>query len=256
MNTSRKAIRKMGFVRDQQGIMKRYLNEPGHWKDHLEKTRSFINDSFSNADIETVAVLGSGWLLDVPIESMVHRFRRIFLVDITHPQQIIKKVKTFDNVELAETDLTGGAVEQLWQLLQRGDGSKWDSMADNLELTRPLEEIRPDAVISVNLLNQLDIMVCDYLIERFGAGRSELKFLREKIQSFHLEWITSLPGCLVTDSVEVRTDRQGNETSFSLLHTAPPDGFRKEAWRWEFDTRGTYRTGFRTDMEVLAVEWD
>ena len=106
MKKNVKAIRRMGFIRDQQGIMNRYLRESARWKYHLERTRRFISDSFSGAEAETVAVLGSGWLLDVPLEDLCRRFRRVFLVDIHHPLQIRKRTAQMQEVELIETGLT------------------------------------------------------------------------------------------------------------------------------------------------------
>jgi hypothetical protein len=70
----------MGFIKDQEGIMNRYLRESSQWKKHLEKTRNFISGSFSHTEAETVAVLGSGWLLDVPLDHLVQRFRHVYLV--------------------------------------------------------------------------------------------------------------------------------------------------------------------------------
>ena len=65
MKNQRQILRRMGYIRDQEGIMNRYIREKMHWDQHLEKTREFINASFSDKSIETVAVLGSGWLVDI-----------------------------------------------------------------------------------------------------------------------------------------------------------------------------------------------
>jgi hypothetical protein len=80
-----KILRRMGYLRDQEGIMNRYLAESEQWQYHLEKTRNFIAGSFNGSQAESVAVLGSGWLLDVPLEKLRRRFRKIYLVDIHHP---------------------------------------------------------------------------------------------------------------------------------------------------------------------------
>ncbi len=42
MKQEGRIIRRMGFIRDQEGIMNRYLRERSNWDRHLQHTRSFI----------------------------------------------------------------------------------------------------------------------------------------------------------------------------------------------------------------------
>lgn len=60
MKNLERAKKRMGFLKDQEGIMNRYMRESSHWAEHLERTRNFISGSFKHSDAETVAVLGSG----------------------------------------------------------------------------------------------------------------------------------------------------------------------------------------------------
>lgn len=256
MKRRKQIFRRMGFVKDQEGIMNRYMRESSLWRDHLEKTRNFISGSFAQTDAETVAVLGSGWLLDVPLDNLISRFKHIYLVDIHHPIQIRKKTAGMSQVELIEEDLTGGAVEQIWHH-SRGNRTPVspEHISDQISMTPPLAGIQPDALISVNLLNQLDIIVCDYLLKTGHFQQESLTPFRTAIQAFHLEWISRKPGCLVTDTVEEVETKKGEITSKPLLYTDLPGGIRHDSWRWDFDSQGTYHHGSRTRMEVQAVEW-
>lgn len=257
MKNPRKVIRRMGFVRDQEGIMNRYIREKLNWDQHLENTREFINSCFTHTSAESVAVLGSGWLLDVPIHDLEKRFKHIFLVDINHPPQIRKKVAEMKNVELVEADLSGGAVEQVWQFAKRQEKEhrRTEDLLERITLSPPLSRISPDAIISVNLLNQLDIILCEFLEKQGYFEHEPADRFRSFIQSFHLEWITATSGCLVTDTTEISKDLHGTETQKELLHVQLPPGHRTGRWSWEFDTRGTYLPGTRVRMEVQAVEW-
>jgi hypothetical protein len=248
-------LKRMGFLKDQAGIISRFLNEGKHWEEHLERSRSFINQAFTGTNIDSVAVLGSGWLLDVPLQEMAERFDRIYLVDIFHPPQVHKKVSSMWQVELVEADLSGGAIEISWQLQQKKARFKDHRSLDFLSLTPPLQHIQPDAYISVNLLSQLDTLLCDFLMKHgFFKHKSADRF-RNQIQSFHLEWITTKPGCLITDTQEISTTRNGIQSSKALLHTDLPSGIRSDNWIWEFDNTGSYKRGTRTHMEVQAIEW-
>jgi len=256
MKDPSKIIRRMGYLRDQEGIMNRYLGESEQWQYHLEKTRSFIAGSFAGCQAESVAVLGSGWLLDVPLEKLRHRFSHIYLVDIHHPPQIRKKVSTLKEVELVEEDLSGGAIEQVWSFLRKhkGDHSA-TGLLEEIILNPPLVGQQADALISVNLLNQLDILLCDHIRRKLPFQQELSVSFRAAIQAFHLEWLTKKPGCLVTDIKEHRIPQKGQPSSKPLLYTHLPSGIRQDSWEWDFDSRGTYHPGSRTRMEVQAIEW-
>ena len=236
--------------------MNRYMRESSHWKKHLENTRNFIAGSFAHTEAETVAVLGSGWLLDVPLDHLVRRFRHIYLVDIHHPIQIRKKTAAMSQVELIETDLTGGAIEKIWQHSRDNPlHSQDEPVPVQLSLDPPLAHIHADALISVNLLNQLDIILCDYILKQKPFQQEALTPFRAAIQAFHLDWISNLPGCLISDIQEEVVDKNGIKYSKALLYTRLPQGIRHDRWWWDFDSQGTYHPGSRTRMEVQAVEW-
>ncbi len=255
MTTRKRPFRRMGYFRDQDGIMNRYLRESNRWAPHLERTRAFINAAFMDRTPESVAVLGSGWLLDVPLEEMRKRYRKIYLADIRHPPQIRKRVSGMPEVELIETDLTGGAVEQVWSSVRKRKGIDPEAVADALAFSPPLGACSPGAFISVNLLNQLDILVCDYLQKHGPFQQNELVPVRRRLQEDHLSWIGGIPGCLITDTVEIQVDNEGKETHKSLIFCDLPKGLREEEWEWEFDSRQTYRPGRRIRMNVKALEW-
>ena len=257
MKKRSQAIRRMGFIKDQEGIMNRYLRESSQWLKHLDNTRKFISDSFAQTDAETVAVLGSGWLLDVPLDHLLLRFRQIYLVDIHHPIQIRKRTAGMSQVELIEADLTGGAIEKIWQYSREKSISSQNvrSILEQISLDPPLGHIQADALISVNLLNQLDIILCDYLLKQKPFQQEELTPFRAAIQAFHLNWISKKPACLVTDILEEVVDRNGVKSSKALLYTHLPKAMRQDRWWWDFDSQGTYHPGSRTRMEVQAIEW-
>ena len=255
MKKRKQSIRRMGFIKDQEGIMNRYMRESAHWKHHLDRTRKFISDSFLETKAESVAVLGSGWLLDVPLDHLLSRFRHIYLVDIHHPVQIRKRTAPMTQVELIEEDLTGGAIEQVRNYLKESQSPREELLNEQLSLSPPLAHIRPDALISVNLLNQLDIIVCDHILKKKPFQQEALTPFRTAIQAFHLDWISKFPGCLVSDVLEEVVDKNGTLSSKALLYTKLPEGIRQDSWWWDFDTLGTYHPGSRTRMEVQAIEW-
>ena len=256
LNGHRRMLKKMKYISDQEGIINRYMREKDNWNDHLNHTRRFIEEAFTDREIRTIAVLGSGWLLDCPIEKLSQRFTKILLADICHPPQIRKRMEQFPNVSLQELDLSGGAVEFAWNI----NGHKEDYLTtyylDFFSPETPELLFEPDAFVSLNLLNQLDILVVDHIKRRCNCFQKvEYDRFRKTIQDAHIEWITHKPGCLVTD-VEETTISPGGEASHTpLVHARLPEGRRNDQWKWEFDLSGTYTPNHKTTMNVKAIEW-
>ena len=254
MMVSGKIKRRMGYLRDQRGIASRYQGEMENWDRHLKNCREFIKGAFHGKKLDSVAVLGSGWLLDVDLAELETRFNKIWLADIAHPPQVRKRVERSKGVELLECDLSGGAVEQAWNYSRQRKQPPVKEFISSLVLDVPTG-LQPDAIISLNLLSQLDIILCDYLDRVLPSGDRDLMELRQKIQSFHLEWIGRSPAVLITDTAETGKDRKGREECRPLVHVPLPGAFREESWTWTFDTRGSYRPGRKIRMDVKALEW-
>lgn len=79
------------------------------WAPHMSNARGLIDtgiDDFASRD--TVVVLGSGPLFDIPLESLARTFRSVILVDRVHPAAITARIARYRNVNLLHRDLAGG----------------------------------------------------------------------------------------------------------------------------------------------------
>ena len=76
----RKLLRKLGFFLDSEGILNRYYREKGAWDSHLENTKKAILQSAESKGKNIAVVLGSGWLLDVPLAELAEMFGKVYLV--------------------------------------------------------------------------------------------------------------------------------------------------------------------------------
>lgn len=236
--------------------MNRYLREKENWDPHLQNTKEFIINSFQNPATKTIAILGSGWLLDVPLEKLAERFEKILLVDIHHPPQIRKKVEQYSNVEVQEIDITGGGIKFVWKLGTVGEKKIDASYLLSFKPSEPQLSFEPDAFISLNILNQLDILLLDYLKEKTSCFTDDdYQHFRKSIQQFHLKWISGKPGCLISDVEEENIDKHGTSTKQRLIHTELPKHFRSKQWIWNFDLSGKYHRHLQTKMQVQAIEW-
>ena len=56
---------------------------------------------------KTCAILGSGLLLEVPIDALCVHYEKVFCVDLFHMPEVRRRCASLANVELIEADLTG-----------------------------------------------------------------------------------------------------------------------------------------------------
>lgn len=236
--------------------MNRYLREQENWQEHLDNTKQFIINSFQDKNIKSLAVLGSGWLLDLPLKELSEKFKKIVLVDVYHPPQIVKKTAPYKNITLFETDISGGGIKFCWEL-RKAKGEHFSKyILDEFKPQRPTLPFTTDAYISLNLLNQLDILLVDYLKKKnVRIVGVEIKRFRKTIQQFHINWITKNPGCLITDMAELNQENEQPVKEQKLVYVDLPKSNRTKEWIWDFDLSETYRTGLKTKMKVKAVEW-
>ncbi|HCC71596.1 MAG TPA: hypothetical protein DEQ09_10670 [Bacteroidales bacterium] len=244
----KKMIRKLGYKNDQQGIINRYLREKGQWDTHLLRCREYILDSIECHKPDIVTFLGSGWLLDIPLEEVQDKCNRINLVDLMHPSQVKHITGSVRKVKLYEEDLTGGALSAIW------DGYTRDIDISNIEI--PLYEPLFDAglVFSINVLTQLDSLPADFLARKTKMTTKEISKLRQAIQRAHIRYLKNIDSILITDYIEhLRTENKIIESN-DLVFIHLPHGQRIEEWTWEFDNSGNYYRGKRVEFGVKAVD--
>jgi hypothetical protein len=246
----------MGITDDQEGIMRRYIREAGNWTTHLERTKKFIISAVTSGQAETVAVLGSGWMLDVPADFLLKNFKEVIFCDISHPRQIIKKYGKYPNAGFISIDLTGGLIERAYRIVKAKKNAGADHLQELLKDSIFELPFSADYIVSVNLLNQLDILIVDYLKGKLRMEKSGIEFLRGKIQKNHLHLLPSGHSCLVTDYEEVHISSNGEEAeSVPLLFCELPEGTHRESWIWEFDTHRTYDPLWNTRLKVKALRF-
>lgn len=245
----------MNYITDQAGIYERYYREADNWAVHLQNTRAYITGYLSKHDFRSVSILGSGWLLDLPSSLFTNKFDLIILYDVNHPAQVKQKLKGNRNCRLVSADVTGGMIESVYNAVLLYKKSKNKTGVEDLKFSgfKPVEAT--DCYVSLNILNQLDILVVDYLKPKRIYTEDELNKLRSIIQSRHLESLPKNRSCLITDTKEKIYRKAGlYDDSRSLLYTDLPEGSNIQKWEWIFDTSGSYNTGYQTAFEVIAME--
>jgi len=248
-------LKEMKYISDQQGIMERYLQEHDGWSSHLLKTRSFILNCVRKYAPQSVLIMGSGWLLDVPLDELAGMCERIYLVDICHPVQVEKKIKKYENCNLIARDLTGGGIGSTYAFVDEYKTTGRREPLHNIEINIPSIPEKVDYVISLNLLNQMDILLVDYIKKHIEYPESEINNFRKRIQEYHLSLLEPGRSCLVTDEEElVLNNRNQLVKRKKLIYATLPSGMKRQQWKWIFDTTGAYNKGHRTEFSVVAMD--
>ena len=247
-------LKEMGFVIDQDGIIDRYAREKQGWDIHLNNSKQAILDAVAIHKPSTISILGSGWLLDVPIEELSALYSKVYLYDIAHPAQIRHKASKFSNVEIVECDITGGSIQKTWDEVQR-----WKHEHGSIDLSKIVGngfelQYQSDMVVSLNILNQLDILICDYLLENTTLNAEDLIPLRIAIQKKHIENIQKQAFCLISDIEEIVKDIETETIEIRplVLATLPQTSHQKQ-WQWQFDSSGNYYDGKSVTFNVQAL---
>jgi len=246
-------IRKMGYFADQQGIMNRFIQNPGTWESHLANSSRYVLNFVMKNKPGKVAILGSGWLLDVPIKELAEFSSELILVDIHHPRQIRHKLKNYSNVVFLDYELTGGTAYEVYDMVK---GANKGIRKDLKDIKCPgfKEELKADYFISLNILDQLDTVIIEYLQKFPGWPVEDVHVLRKNIQSAHINSLPKGRSCLITDIEEIAVNKKGEKKHSPLIYTTLPEPVNLKSWLWEFDNNRGYNQGEITHFRVKAME--
>jgi hypothetical protein len=249
----RRILTKIGYYNYQNGLIYRHLNQEGGWDVHHEHCRSFILKAFDFFKPEKVTVLGSGWLLDLPVAEMAERTGMIYLVDIVHPPDVINQAGKFKNVELIEQDVTGGLIKEVWQKKRESSYLNKLRSLQNIIVPEYKPDCDPGMVISLNILTQLESLLVDYLKKGSGIKEEEFNFFRAEIQKKHVDFLLKHKSVLITDISEIFTDKSGNVTYIPTAFTDVPNGQYKEEWDWNFDLVRSDLYNKKSILKVVGI---
>jgi len=203
---------------------------------------------------QSAAVLGSGWLLDVPVEELSRYFEKVYLYDIRHPEKAKKQVRPLKNVELSVCDISGFA-RPVYQYVKQYRNSKERPSVGDIQPHATMDMNGFDFVFSCNILNQLDILLVDYLTQFFMLSREETDSFRSNVQQRHIDLLPHSRSCVVADYEEITCTPDDMEISRRISVRRPivqhTDARR---WTWTFDTKMTYHEGKKTFFNVMGVE--
>jgi hypothetical protein len=213
------------YLGEAVGLWARGVRQNDAWIPHIAETRDLIDTTIDEiSPRRRVAVLGSGPLFDVPVESLARTFSTVILIDRAHLSTIERRTRRYDNIHLEWRDLSSATTP------------------DPLGFLAQVPEL--DWVISVNLLSQL--------------GRSAPEGKERSVVEKHLSALAALPcpATLITDIDYRVVDKSGMiREEEDLMHGRAmprPD----VTWKWEVAPFGEESSETRRVHQVDAwFDW-
>jgi hypothetical protein len=168
--TTSGSARKEGYLYHSIALAHRARRCRQHWSGHLNQCHASISSCLEHKEKGgTVAVLGSGLLLETPIKLLNSYFDQIDLVDVVHTKDVRSSVAL--NPEHAKVRFI------------------------EMDLNKETLQGRYDCVISANLLSQLPYLIIKKLVDKSSHGEGpnkKVEVLTRDLQERHLNQILSL----------------------------------------------------------------
>jgi hypothetical protein len=240
----------MGYLYQAIALRSRYRRRRASWQPHLENTKAFVA-----ATAETcchrgrVIVLGSGLLLDVPLDELSAAFGEVVLVDVVHLPEVRKRISSYRNVRLIEADVTGVAEPLFENVRQRRKELPGSTPYI------PAYDGQTGLVVSLNILSQLSAIPQDYAFRKNVArDPSVIEQWCDRIRQAHYGLLSTLACdvCIVADHAYAFKDKKGDVFECgSTVGTVVPQK-PETAWQWEIAPLGEASKDYSKELSVGA----
>lgn len=181
-----------GHLFESISLLEREKRCQKSWLPHRTQCKSFIGENLSLAkNFDSILVLGSGPLHEIPIEILASTFKKVVLVDIVHLKNTKKALAHLKNIEFIEHEI-----------------SELESVLKN---EKRLIEVIPKTftndnwgiVLSINIMSQLPLHLDSYIKKKLKNKFSDKQvdtFLKQVTKN-HLSYLQAFqcPVILISD---------------------------------------------------------
>ncbi len=250
-------LSKMKYLSDQKGIINRYIREKDGWNEHNNQCKKFILKSAESKVKGKALILGSGWLLDVPVEELSRQFEEVVLIDIKHPPQVLKKIEQYENVWVKKADITGGLIDYVFNTIKSDKKDKTKTLLTAGALFSYSLPAAADFVVSLNVMTQLNILLTDYMKSSKLYTDGELQQFALQVHESHVNILPKEKSCLITEYEEELYDENDQLLGVNplIFVDLPKSKLAETKWKWKFDSSMTYREDAKTWFNVVAIDF-
>lgn len=239
-----KTAKEWGYLYQNVSLKFRSRRCAQAWQSHVEASQGLIRDHLEKLQPKTVMVVGSGLLLEIPLQDLLKQAQKIYLVDLVHSAEVRRVAAKNKKIELLEKDLSG-----LLGILKKGLGSfqvkslPWEQL--------PAWDLpKVDWVISANLLSQIPLIISESLPMTPEAYVKFAKTVRDQ----HVErLLAQAPQVLLFADFETYyIDRAGQRLKTESYEVDLQSLKHDREWLWEISPFGESSPDYKIEMLVKA----
>ena len=233
-----KIIRRMGYGFEMNLYYYYYLCEIKNWASHISNTRKFITDcAIRCCGRHSCVVLGSGSCIDVPVLELSRMFDTVYLVDLVHPEKVVKKMSEFKNVKFVTEDITKIMIET-YNSINRYKDFCVDVLisSPNYSSGRYSDILGNfDFVVSDNTLPFLARPIIRYLSKLELVDDIASRSLEQFIHQYHLKILPKGKSCIISPVGEKKFNSDGLEMYDKSIVYIPTETVKdSKTWTWNF----------------------
>jgi len=237
--------RTFGHLSESISLLSRESRCQKSWLPHRTQCKNFIKDHLKLAShFDSVLVLGSGPLHEVPIEELSKAFKKVTLVDIVHLKNTKESVAHLKNIVFVEHDIT-----ELEHSLHHDK-----NLIDHV----PQKFLDEDwgLVLSVNLMSQLPIHLEKYINKKLKnkfSSQDVSRYLQNSTRN-HLAYLHlfNAPFIIITDTEVHYCDKNDNviQIDKNYEHLSLPE--KLSSWSWSLAPIPEFQKDIAIKMKVSA----
>lgn len=215
------------------------------WQNHVDESKKFINDHVDKIKPKSILIIGSGILMEIPIEDLLAKVEKIYLVDLVHSGTVRKIARQNPTkIELIERDISC-----LLGFLKKGMGPFQLKQIPWKQL--PAWDLpKVDLVISANLLSQIPLMISEML-----PMSTEVydKFARS-VRDQHIERLfNQSQNVLLFADFETRYIARDGETLKIEKYDVNLRSLKYDrTWIWQISPLGETSKDYKIEMRVQS----
>lgn len=235
--------KKFGHLKESIALLQREKRCHKYWSTHLDNCHQVIlelTNKLKRKDL--LIIMGSGPLHEIPIESLAHLFKKILLIDIVQLSSVKKKYSHLNNIHFIEHDISELEKE-----------IKQTKILKN-KIPISFVELKPDMVISANLLSQMPYHFKNFLQKNTTHQLESIEEFCYQLSADHFQYLKNFQ-CPVLIYTDIETHyKYVNENKIEIdspyIKFALPEIYKQ--WDWDIAPAPEISREFSLQMKVAS----
>lgn len=244
-----KYAKRMGYLKESIAIDQRYERISDSWNPHISNCKSNIaNLAKKNNNYNRIAILGSGSLLDIPMNILIDNSKSIDLYDIVHLNKTRRKFKSESSVIFIEQDICS---------INKKIFETENISIEKLPKPKLAETIainKYDLIISANILSQLPLLIEKYLRKRSTLTEKQILDYSFQIINSHVNDLKKRSNrfIIITETRRNYFEKNGKliESEKPLFGVKTPEKYLIDSWQWKLAPFGEFHKNIEIISEV------